>query len=317
MAATEEALEAAVLAAREEAHHWCNLAQLKPEFSGSLDEDAEAHLLRVMDWLNHHEIDDDDEKVRHFPLTLTGSARRWLQTLPHPITWENLLARFRREFSSVGYTRERQLLEWKAMFWRIDQETIDQYVQRMTDCITALGLPNPNDMVLQNLKITIPSKYFQILMNIDNLEDAKEVLRRAIEHEKIEQQLTGQPTFLYMQLTAISPLQQTAYSQGTSLPVTEVSVVEDLNMLSDKVDKLTNSFRNMGTNRPYKPRVWHSRVRSRVRRRIPKRKSSEHRYRDGIRCYGCNRFGHFIRECRKFNKGYRGDNHSGSWEDWS
>ena len=315
MAAAEEQIEAAILAAREEARQWKNLGQLRPEFSGSPDEDAEAHLLRVMDWLNHHEIDDDAQKVRRFPLTLTGTARRWLQTLPDDTTWQNLLARFRREFSSVGYTRERQLLEWKTMSWRVGKETIDQYVQRMTDCITALGLPNPNEMILQNLKITIPSKYFHMLMNIDNLEDAKEVLRRAIESEKIEQQMTGQQTFPYMQLSEMTKVDQLAYSQDNSKPVKEVKVVEDLSVLSDKVDKLADSFRNMGTTQKYKPRVYRDRSRerssSRERSRTPVRgerrsrsQSSDMRRdrnrsssRERIRCYQCHQFGHFARDC--------------------
>ena len=52
----------------------------KPEFSGKLDENAEAHLLHNNDCMNaHHSI--DGAKVQRFFLTLLHEARLWYQSL--------------------------------------------------------------------------------------------------------------------------------------------------------------------------------------------------------------------------------------------
>ena len=61
-------------------HLHINWSNLKPEFSGKPEEDAEAHLLCSNDWKNaHHFV--DGVKVQRFCLTLLGEARLWFQSL--------------------------------------------------------------------------------------------------------------------------------------------------------------------------------------------------------------------------------------------
>ena len=50
----------------------------KPEFSGKPEEDAESHLLSMRDWMEVHNFP-EEEKVRHFRVTLIGEARLWYQ----------------------------------------------------------------------------------------------------------------------------------------------------------------------------------------------------------------------------------------------
>ena len=57
--------------------NWLNL---KPEFSGKPEEDAEAHLLRMNDWMDTHAFP-EDVKVQHFCLTLVEETRLWYESL--------------------------------------------------------------------------------------------------------------------------------------------------------------------------------------------------------------------------------------------
>ena len=57
-----------------------NWSNFKPEFSGKPDEDTEAHLLCLNNWMNaHHFV--DCVKVQRFCLTLLGEVRLWYQSL--------------------------------------------------------------------------------------------------------------------------------------------------------------------------------------------------------------------------------------------
>ena len=51
-----------------------NWSHFKPEFAGWADEDAEAHLPRINDWMNSY-APQKDVKVQMFCLTLVDEAR--------------------------------------------------------------------------------------------------------------------------------------------------------------------------------------------------------------------------------------------------
>ena len=58
-----------------------NWSQFKPEFSGKPDvDDAEAHLLRINDWMETH-ASPEGVKSQRFWLTLVGEARLWYESL--------------------------------------------------------------------------------------------------------------------------------------------------------------------------------------------------------------------------------------------
>ena len=57
-----------------------NWSYFKPEFSGKPEEDAEAHLLHMNNWMNVHHFN-EDVKVQRFCLTLLGEARLWYHSL--------------------------------------------------------------------------------------------------------------------------------------------------------------------------------------------------------------------------------------------
>ena len=67
-------------------------SHFRPEFSGTPNEDVEAHLLRTEDWMTTHNFP-KDQKVGRFCLTLTGEARLWYAILNVPqqqLNWEGL-----------------------------------------------------------------------------------------------------------------------------------------------------------------------------------------------------------------------------------
>ena len=57
-----------------------NWSLFKPEYSGKSDKDAEAHLLRMNDWMDTHGFQ-DHVKVQRFCLTLVGEAMLWYESL--------------------------------------------------------------------------------------------------------------------------------------------------------------------------------------------------------------------------------------------
>ena len=72
-------------------HIHLNWSNFKPEFSGKLEEDAEAHLLWSNDWMEAHHFN-EDIRVQRFCLTLLGEARLWYHSL-EPLgdtTWAQL-----------------------------------------------------------------------------------------------------------------------------------------------------------------------------------------------------------------------------------
>ena len=74
------------------ANNQLNWSHFRPEFSGTPNEDVEAHLLRMEDWMTTHNSP-EDQKVGRFCLTLTGEARLWYATLniqQQQLNWDSL-----------------------------------------------------------------------------------------------------------------------------------------------------------------------------------------------------------------------------------
>ena len=91
-----------------------NLSHFRPQFSGKPDEDAEAHLLRMNNWMDTHRFQDTD-KLQRFYLTLTGEARLWYKSLrPIHADWVGLQNSFRQQYSKIGNTREQLFHTWRS-----------------------------------------------------------------------------------------------------------------------------------------------------------------------------------------------------------
>ena len=83
-----------------------NWSHFKPEYAGKPEEDAEAHLLRMNDWMDTHNFQ-DQVKVQRFCLTLAGEASLWYKSLrPINTDWVGLQNMFRQQYSKIGNTRD-------------------------------------------------------------------------------------------------------------------------------------------------------------------------------------------------------------------
>ena len=82
-----------------------NWSYIKPGFTGK-PVDAEAHLLRMNDWMETHTFP-EGVKVQRFCLTLVGEAGLWYESLrPINIDWQGLQNQFRQQYSKIGNTIE-------------------------------------------------------------------------------------------------------------------------------------------------------------------------------------------------------------------
>ena len=90
-----------------------NWSHFKPEFSG-IPEDAEAHLLRMNDWMDTHAF----RRCESLKIlsNISREAKLWYESLrPINVDWQGLQNQFRQEFSKIGNTRE-QLFHFCFMF---------------------------------------------------------------------------------------------------------------------------------------------------------------------------------------------------------
>ena len=67
-----------------------NWSHFKPIYAGRPEEDAEARLFRMNDWMDTHDFQ-DQVKIQRFCLTLVGEARLWYESLrPINADWEGV-----------------------------------------------------------------------------------------------------------------------------------------------------------------------------------------------------------------------------------
>ena len=92
------------------------------------DEDEEAYLLRMNDWMDRHAFQ-EGVKVQHFCLTLVGKARLWYESIrPINIDWMGLQNLFRQQYSKIDNTREQLFHTWRSFHFNESTETLDSYV---------------------------------------------------------------------------------------------------------------------------------------------------------------------------------------------
>ena len=172
-------------------HLHINWSNVKPEFSGKPEEDAEAHLLCSNDWMNAHCFE-EEVKVQRFCLTLLREARLWFQSL-EPLentTWPQLQNLFRQKYSKLGNTHEQLFHAWRSLTFDENAETIDSYVMHIRQVATLLGYGEPQ--ILEVFKNTLPTKLYWILFPIENLRQAVDTAKRILTKEKLDKQLAGQ-----------------------------------------------------------------------------------------------------------------------------
>ena len=207
----------------------------KPESSGKPKEDAESHLLSTRDWMEAHNFP-DKVKVRHFCLTLTDEeARLWYESLaPLDNDWPTLQNKFRWQYSKIGNTPKQLFHAWRTFKFGENTDTIDSYVLRISQVAAMLNYGEMH--FLENFKNTLPYQLYLTSINVNNVRDAIDLAKRVLMKEKLERQLTGQTSTLFMRMTSNDKYSiQTNNKRGVTFDMTET-----LERNSDCIDKLTS-----------------------------------------------------------------------------
>ena len=128
---------------------------------GKPDEDVEAHLLKTNNWMDTREFP-DQVKVQRFCLTLVREARLCYESLRLiNANWDGLQNMFRLQYSKIGNTREQLFHTWRSFYFDKNTETIDAYVNHISQVLTLLGYQEPQ--ILEVFKNTLPIKLYWIL----------------------------------------------------------------------------------------------------------------------------------------------------------
>ena len=105
-----------------------NWSYFKPQISGKLEDDTEAHILRTNDWIETHNCP-EAVKVQRFCLTVTGEVRQWYESLGSiRVEWQGLQDQFRQKYSKIGNTRKQLFRAWRPFPYDEYSEMLDTYV---------------------------------------------------------------------------------------------------------------------------------------------------------------------------------------------
>ena len=100
-----------------------NWSPFKPEVLWKSKGDAEAHILRMNDWMDTHQF---QESVKIL-LTLVGEARLWYASIrPINVDWQGLQNQFRQQYSKIGNTREKVFHAWQSFYF--DENTDTRFI---------------------------------------------------------------------------------------------------------------------------------------------------------------------------------------------
>ena len=210
-----------------------NWSYFKPEFSGKAEEDTTVHLLKTNDWMDTYNFP-EDIKVRRFCLTLTGEARLWYESLkPIDMDWNALQTCFRQQYSKFGSSREQYFHVWRSFHYDENEDTIDSYILKVKQVASLLNYGEPD--ILELFKNTLPSKLYCILFPINNLREAVDTVKRVMNKEKLDKQLTGQASNIspFMKLGDDTHLDQQRNCQPYECETGHIRLIDILTYSSD------------------------------------------------------------------------------------
>ena len=158
-----------------------NWSHFKPEFAGKPDEDGEAHLLRINDWMDTHTFP-EGVKVQRFCLTSVEARLCYESLRPIALDWNGLQNQFRQQYSKIENAREQLFHAWGSFHFDENTETLDVYVMHIRQVAALLGYGEPQ--VLEVFKNTLPMRLYWALFPIEDLRLAVETAKRILTKEK-------------------------------------------------------------------------------------------------------------------------------------
>ena len=199
---------------------------------GKPNKDAEAHLLRTVDWITTHDFP-EDHKVGWFCLTLMGEARLWYMTLnvqQQQLTWAALQDRCRQQYSKFGNTREQYFHAWRSFQFNEATDTIDGYIQKVKQVAALLDYGEPQ--VLELFRNTLPSRLFYMLYQINDLRVAVETAKRLLTKEQMAKKAGQSSASPFMQIN-----QSSSQSKDKMEKKVSFSAVEAMERTTDSKER--------------------------------------------------------------------------------
>ena len=209
-------------------------SHFKPKLPGKPEEDAEAHLLRMNDWMDTHQFQ-EGVKVQRFCLTLVGESRLLYEPLrPINIDWQGLQNQFRQQYSKIGITREQLLYVWQSFHFDEKTKTTDSYVTGIRQVATLFSYGDPH--ILEVFKNTLFTKLCWVLFPIEDLRQVVETAKRILTKEKIDRWLADQ--------LSSNPFMSIKDNYNNKKVIFDVQ-----EGLGDKIDRLTVMMSKLAANK--------------------------------------------------------------------
>ena len=121
-----------------------NWSHFKPEFAAKPDGDAEAHLLRMNDWMDTHTHFKKVSKSNILPYINRGSKIMvWVVKTYKMYVWIGLQNQFKQQYSKIGNTREQLFHTWWSFHFDESADTLDSYVTCIRQVATLLDYGKP------------------------------------------------------------------------------------------------------------------------------------------------------------------------------
>ena len=200
---------------------------------------------------------------------------------------------FRHQYSKLGNTREQLFHAWRSFHYDENVEMPDAYVTRIRQVARLLSYGEPQ--VLEVFKNTVPNRMYWVLFPIDNLREVVETAKRFLTKEKIDRQLTGQSSTLFMKLNDKKSKKAVSFDARDVLERNS----ENMERMTALMDKMYIKLDQKDV--PYKPQIYQKRRRGQNRSNIGQnnnwrgnRSFNIERNYNSNRGYGCGR-GYFRR----------------------
>ena len=127
-------------------------------------------------------------------------------------------------------------------------EMPDAYITRIRQVVRLLGYGELQ--VLEVFKDTVPNRLYWVLFPIDNLRKADETAERFLTKEKIDRQMTGQSSTLFMKLSDKKGRETVSFNARNVLERNS----ENMEQMTALMDKMNIKLDKKDV--PYKPQIY-------------------------------------------------------------
>ena len=246
-----------------------------PLFSGKKGEKPEDHVLRVEDYFEHFNIENEN-KCREFKKTLTGKARAWASTIANRLPplapaadpadrarpWEadgpnpararieeSMKNLFLTRFATQGRTPEALYAEWQNLKFDPQKDDIEDFMRDVKKIADGLGYGD--GAVLMAVKGALPIEIQNLTITIDDIDQLRTFLIKVFDNPRMRatyggtKESPGTSSGAFAAATAVAE----PYDPGMT------SLWNKLNSIESKFNKFSVSDTRHPNARQYKPQV--------------------------------------------------------------